>query len=127
MADFDGNIKLGISLDIDSKSLNSELSALTKQIKTAFSTVNKNSAEMSSSFSTVNKDVEKVTNTVKDLGSQVNGLSSRTKIIKSIGSNQFISTSKTPKIKNARFLEQISFTLIPLLCIKMLVIRCLET
>ena len=81
MADFDGNIKLGISLDIDNKSLNSELSALTKQIKTAFSTVNKNSAEMSSSFSTVNKDVEKVTNTVKDLGSQVNGLSSRTKRI----------------------------------------------
>ena len=81
MADFDGNIKLGISLDIDNKSLNSELSALTKQIKTAFSTVNKNSAEMSSSFSTVNNDVEKVTNTVKDLGSQVNGLSSRTKRI----------------------------------------------
>lgn len=79
MADFDGNIKLGISLDIDSKSLNSELSALTKQIKTAFSTVNKNSAEMSSSFSTVNNDVEKVTNAVKDLGSQVNGLSSKTK------------------------------------------------
>ena len=94
MADFDGNIKLGISLDIDSKSLNSELSALTKQIKTAFSTVNKNSAEMSSSFSTVNKDVEKVTNTVKDLGSQVNGLSSRTKRIQISIANENIKEAK---------------------------------
>lgn len=65
MPDFDGNIKLGVSLEIDRKSLTSELTSVSKEIKKSFSGLGKDVSIVPSSFSNIASSVKEVAEAVE--------------------------------------------------------------
>lgn len=67
-AGYDGNIKLGVSVTADSKSVVAELGALRKQIVDMFSSVDKSLTGGSGSFSNLEKTLTKTTEAVKEVG-----------------------------------------------------------
>lgn len=73
-AGYDGNIKLGVSVTADSKSVVAELGALRKQIVDMFSSVDKSLAGGSGSFSNLEKSLSKIATDVGDIAKAIRGL-----------------------------------------------------
>ena len=73
-AGYDGNIKLGVSVTADSKSVVAELGALRKQIVDMFSSVDKSLAGGSGSFSSLEKSLSKIATDVGDITKVLKGL-----------------------------------------------------
>lgn len=73
-AGYDGNIKLGVSVTADSKSVVTELGALRKQIVDMFSSVDKSLAGGSGSFSNLEKTLTKIATDVGNIAKVINGL-----------------------------------------------------
>lgn len=73
-AGYDGNIKLGVSVTADSKSVVAELGALRKQIVDMFSSVDKSLAGGSGSFSNLEKTLSKIATEVGDIAKAIKGL-----------------------------------------------------
>ena len=73
-AGYDGNIKLGVSVTADSKSVVAELGALRKQIVDMFSSVDKSLAGGSGSFSNLEKSLSKIATDVGNISKVINGL-----------------------------------------------------
>ncbi len=71
MADFDGNIKLGVSLNIDKKSLVSELNSISSEIKKTFNGLGKEITISPSSFSNITKSVSTVSKSANKLQSDL--------------------------------------------------------
>ena len=85
-AGYDGNIKLGVSVTADSKSVVAELGALRKQIVDMFSSVDKSLAGGSGSFSNLEKTLSKIATEVGDISKAIKGLSTdnATKLVDTI-------------------------------------------
>lgn len=73
-AGYDGNIKLGVSVTADSKSVVAELGALRKQIVDMFSSVDKSLAGGSGSFSNLEKSLSKIATDVGNIAKVFNGM-----------------------------------------------------
>ena len=73
-AEYDGNIKLGVSVTTDAKSVVTELGALRKQIVDMFSSVDKSLAGGSGSFSNLEKTLSKIATDVGDITKVLKGL-----------------------------------------------------
>lgn len=71
MADYDGSIRLGASLDVDRKSLTSQLNSMTKDIKKAFEGLGSEVSKIPSSFSNVTKSVSKSVSKISKGSKQV--------------------------------------------------------
>lgn len=73
-AGYDGNIKLGVSVTADSKSVVAELGALRKQIVDMFSSVDKSLAGGSGSFSNLEKTLSKISTDVASIAKAITSL-----------------------------------------------------
>lgn len=73
-AEYDGNIKLGVSVTADSKSVVAELGALRKQIVDMFSSVDKSLAGGSGSFSNLEKTLSKIATDVGSIAKAITAL-----------------------------------------------------